>query len=588
MPVASNKDLKSLFHARRVALAMVAVLLTLVGLQLHRDYSAAISQGEQLVEAIANSSEQHLSGSIRAVHSLLEEADAGAEAGRWDDPDFINHLTIRLQEFPEVRFVAVVGRDGKLVRHTIPVRPLPEGGLDVSDREYFRHQLELGRRSSMWVGDPAIGRLTQERTFHMSLPILDVHGEFNGVVLAAISPEGYAAFLDSIRPAGGGTAAIIRSDGVFLARAPLHEKSFGTNISSSLLFTQGMDHAPRGVLRLVGLSDGIDKLLAYRVMGGYDLLVTAGVPMTKILHGWWQMATVEGLLVALFTGAMFYWAWQADLRQARSAHARSLLEQMVDERTAELAQSRELAEARARRLGVVNEELRRLAQVTAHHLQEPVRPIVSYSQMARRKISGADSEVDGWLLFVERSGLRLKALLRDFQRYAGVLAEEPQIENTDADEALTVALARLRPLIKDSQAEISREPLPWITADRDMVSGVFLQLIDNAIRHRHPDRLPRIHVDVADAGAFWGFSVADNARGVDSRMAAKAFDAFERLGDNSTDSTGLGLAICRAVVQAHGGRIWIDPQGEGSVFHFTLPKGERPEPPVSPARQSGL
>jgi len=300
------------------------------------------------------------------------------------------------------------------------------------------------------------------------------------------------------------------------------------------------------------------------------------------------MVYVECAMALLFTAALFYWAWQADLRHGRSLQAQSRLEAMVAERTAQLDQSRQLAEDRSRRLAVVNEELRRLAQVTAHHLQEPVRPIVSYSQMARRKMLGVDSEVDGWLMFVERSGLRLKALLRDFQRYASVLAEEPSTQVTDADEALTLAVGRLRALIIESGAEIVREPLPWVEADRDMLAGVFLQLLDNAIRHRHPERQPKIIVDVVELGDFWSFSVADNARGIDPNLSAKAFEAFERLGETSDDSTGLGLAICRAVIQAHGGRIWIEPMAEGSIFHFTLPKGRPPEAPLSPARQDGF
>ncbi|HVI51121.1 MAG TPA: ATP-binding protein [Candidatus Sulfotelmatobacter sp.] len=588
MPFTSDTGLKPAYHARRIALAMVLAMAVLVGLQLHRDYRSAIEQGERLVDAVANAAGQHLSGSIRAVHSLLEEAADGADGGRWDAPEFIDHLTTRLREFPEIRFICLIDKDGQLRRRTIPFRPLPPGGVDVSDRGYFQHQKENAGQSDIWVGDPTMGRLTHERTIHMSHPLTAGNGEFNGTVMAAVSPDGYADFLNSIMLEPEGGAAVIRLDGSFLARAPNHAEKFGVNIADSDLFTKAIPNAPQGVIRLVSMADGHDKLLGYRVMDDYDLVVTSGLSVDTALHDWRQMAWVESIMVPFFAWAMLYWAWQADLKQARSARARSLLEEMVAERTSQLAQSRELAEEHARRLQTVNEELRRLAQVTAHHLQEPVRPIVSYTQMARRKLNGSDHETDGWLQFVERSGLRLKALLRDFQRYASVLAEEPKIADTDADEALTLALARLRPLVKESEARIRREPLPWVAADRDMLAGVFLQLIDNAIRHRHPDRTPDIRVDVAETGAFWRISVIDNARGIDPKLAAKAFDAFERLGDNGTDSTGLGLAICRAVIQAHGGRIWIEPLPDGAIFHFTLPKGKSPEPPISPARRSGL
>lgn len=588
MPFSSDIGLKPSYHARRIALAMILFMALLVGLQLRRDHHAALEQGERLVDGVVNAATQHLKGSIRSVHSLLEEAADGAENNRWNDPGFIDHLTTRLREFPEVRFIALIDADGRLRRNTIPARPLPVDGIDVSDRGYFRHQMENAGKNDIWVGDPAMGRLSRERTIHMSQPILSPVGAFKGVVMAAVNPDGYADFLNSIMLEPAGATAIIRLDGTFLARAPDHAKKFGTNIAGSDLFTKAIPQAPSGVVRLVSVADGHDKLLGYRVMRDYDMVVTSGLSVDTALHGWRQMAVVEGILVLLLTWAMFHWAWQVDLRQARTARAQAMLEDMVAERTSQLAQSQSLAEERARRLTAVNEELRRLAQVTSHHLQEPVRPIVSYTQMARRKLSGVDHEADGWLQFVERSGLRLKALLRDFQRYAGVLADEPKIANVDADEALTLALARLRPLISENQARVSREPLPWVLADHDMLAMVFQQLLDNAIRHRHPDRIPEIHVDVADAGGFWRMSVADNACGIDPRMAAKAFDAFERLDDIGADSTGLGLAICRAVVQTHGGRIWIEPQAQGMTCHFTLPKGENPNPPLSPARQSGF
>lgn len=589
MPFSRDRGFTPPTQARKIALAMIAALLLLVGLQLHRDHAAAIEQGSRLTDAVVNAMEQQLNGSIRALHSLLEEAADGAESGHWNDPDFVEMLQTRLREFPEAKFISRIDKDGWLRSNTIPYTGLPAGGIDVSDRGYFRRQKDAGPKSDMWVGDPVVGRLTHERTIHMSHPVFSSKGEFDGVVMVAVSPDGYGDFLRSIMLEPAGAASILRLDGSFLARAPDLESKFGMNIAGSELFTVAIPKSPKGVLRLVAKADGNDKLLAYRVIPDYDLVVTAGLSMSTALKGWWDMVLLEGVTVLLFVSALFYWAWQADLRAGRSAQAQGLLEEVVSERTAQLEHSSRLAEDRARRLAVVNEELGRLAQVTAHHLQEPLRPIVSYSQMIRRRLAdNEDEELNDWLGFVEHAGLRLKALLRDFQRYAGVLALEPSAEVTDADEALTLALARIRPLITESGAEISRTPLPWVEADRQSLAGVFLQLIDNAIRHRHPDRRPKIIVDVVELGKFWSFSVADNAKGIDPNLTAKAFDAFERLGETGDDSTGLGLAICRAVVQSHGGRIWIEPLPEGSAFHFTLPKGRPPEPPVSPARQSGF
>lgn len=565
---------RSSFTARRIALAMILALVALCGLQLRHDYQTAEAQGERLVAAMVNAIAQQVGGSIRAVDGLLEETAAGA--ARWGQADFSDHLATRLAEFPEVRFVALIGADGHFIGDTVPRSDVNLNDVNLADRDYFIHQRNAHGANTVWIGTPVMGRVTGERTVHLSRPIYDAKGLFIGIVLAAVNPDHYANFLDSVllEPAGG--SAVISLSGAILARAPAHAEKFASNIADSDLFTTAIPHAAKGVVRLLSKADSNEKLVGYSVLDHYPLVVTSGLSIHTALTDWRTMAAVEAVLVLVFAVALFYWARQADLRQGRSDDIQQSLEDMVVARTGELEQSRELAEERALRLASVNDELRRLAQVTAHHLQEPVRPIVSYTQMVRRKLGNGDAEITDWLEFVEKGGLRLKALLRDFQRYASILAQEPVRQSIAAEEALTIAMAWLGKQIAETGAVIDHGPLPWVLADRDMLAGVFRQILDNATRHRHPDRMPRVSVRAEDGGAVWVFIIDDNGQGIESGLAAKAFEAFERLGTATAGSTGLGLAICRAVIQAHGGRIWVEPRAEGSSFRFTLPKGEQP------------
>ncbi len=574
----SKSGPRSYYGARRIALAMIAVVVVACAVQLREDRRIAISQGETLVAAMVNAIDQHLSGSIRAIDGLLDEAGAAVETDRWNSPQFADRLAVRLRSFPEIRYVGVVSADGRLLPSTVPHVDTPDQGLDVSDRDYFVRQRDGRGASTLVIGSPVAGRASGERTIHLSRVVRDAKGRFAGVVIAAVNPDLYARFLETVLLEDAGGSAVIRSDGAILARAPAHAEKFGSNIANSDLFTRFIPHASVGVGHLVSRADGNEKLVGYQLMDAYPMVVTSGLSLQTALRQWRWLAWIEGILVAAFAGALYYWARLADTREQRLHEHQEMLEDTVAERTGELRWAREVAEQRARRLTVVNQELRRLAQVTAHHLQEPVRPIVSYAQMTRRKLNGQDPEADMWLEFVENGGFRLKALLRDFQRYASVLSEEPDPIPVSMQSILRTVITRLGPSIEAQGAVVHiQENLPQIIGDEGMLTSVFQQLIDNAIRHRHLERVPEISVTAKDDGSYWQFEVTDNGKGIDPSMTTKAFEAFERLGSPSPTSTGLGLAVCRAVVQAHGGRIWVEPLTQGSRFCFTLPKVVRPD-----------
>jgi signal transduction histidine kinase len=564
---------------------MIALLVILTLAQLREDYRAAVSQGETLVAAMVNAIDQHLGGSIRAVDGLLDEVASAVETGRWPTAQFSDRLAVRLGGFPEIRYVGLVDAKGHLQPATVPHIDLGDEGVNVADRDYFFRQRDSHGPSMVFIGAPVIGRISSERTIHLSRPVRDAHGNFAGVVVAAINPDHYARFLETVLLEEAGASAVIRKDGWMLARAPAHAEKFGENIATSDLFTKFIPQGPVGVGHLLSRADGNDKLVGYRVMDNYPLVVTSGLSIHTALRQWRLLAGIEAVMVLLFSGTLYHWARQADTREGRLHEHQEQLEDMVAERTGELRWAREVAEQRARRLAVVNQELRRLAQVTAHHLQEPVRPIVSYSQMIRRKLTNLDPEMDSWLSFVENGGVRLKALLRDFQRYASVLAEEPDPHPVSVEAVVRQAMDRLMLAIEATGTRVDFGELPQVLADEAMLVNVFQQLIDNAIRHRHPDRTPHIVVQVEDDGPAWRFVVIDNGKGVEPALAAKAFEAFERLGTSAPNSTGLGLAICRAVVQAHGGRIWVEALPEGSRFCFTLAKVARADlddqPPTS-------
>jgi signal transduction histidine kinase len=258
------------------------------------------------------------------------------------------------------------------------------------------------------------------------------------------------------------------------------------------------------------------------------------------------------------------------------------LEERVAERTA-------AAEQKAAELRRSNEELERFASVASHDLQEPLRAVASYTQLLRRRLSNTpDSETDLYLGHVLTAVGRMKVLIHDLLNYARVGAGKLSRKVVECDAALQAALADLAPSISESGAEITHGPLPTVSADPGQMGQLFSNLISNAIRFRGPAP-PRIDISAERTGDFWQFAVRDNGIGIEPRHHDRIFVIFQRLHGADRPGTGIGLAICRKIVELHGGRIWVQSEpGAGATFHFTLPALPSPLPGPPGRGRKGL
>ena len=169
-------------------------------------------------------------------------------------------------------------------------------------------------------------------------------------------------------------------------------------------------------------------------------------------------------------------------------------------------------------------------------------------------------------------------VIRDLLSYSRVTTQGKSLQPTDAKAACNTALGDLRKSIEDSRAAVSAGPLPTVLADEMQLTQLFQNLIGNAIKYRN-ERKPEIHVAAKPNGDQWIFSVQDNGIGIDPQYSERIFQMFQRLHTREEYSgTGIGLAICRKIVERHGGKIWVESQpGQGSTFLFTIPGVERTE-----------
>jgi len=225
------------------------------------------------------------------------------------------------------------------------------------------------------------------------------------------------------------------------------------------------------------------------------------------------------------------------------------------------------------KLKISNKELEQFAYVASHDLQEPLRMVSSFTQLLERRYQGRlDDDADDYIGFIVEGAKRMKALIDDLLAYSRLNTNIREFEPILMEVVLDDVLLNLKASIKENNAQITFNSLPTIKGDHIQINQLLQNLIGNAIKF-HGKEDPKIHISALEFGGEWLFSVHDNGIGIDPNHQEQIFSIFKRLHTRKQyEGTGIGLSICKRIVEAHGGRIWVESQkGEGSTFYFTLP-----------------
>lgn len=228
---------------------------------------------------------------------------------------------------------------------------------------------------------------------------------------------------------------------------------------------------------------------------------------------------------------------------------------------------------RAEDLARSNQELEQFAYVASHDLQEPLRIVAGYAQLLTKRYRGTlGQDADEFIEYMVDGVRRMQELIDALLQYSRVGRKGREMAPVDLDVAFDDAMANLRAAIEESQARVTRDDLPDVVADRLQLAQLFQNLIGNALKFKGEEP-PAVHVGAERHNGEWILEVRDNGIGIEPQYVDRIFDIFERLHSRERyDGTGIGLSICKKIVERHGGRIWVESDaGHGSAFRFTIP-----------------
>lgn len=288
------------------------------------------------------------------------------------------------------------------------------------------------------------------------------------------------------------------------------------------------------------------------------------------------MQATDSRTVAVDAGAAHRRAARLEAQVAALEQLLEVTERTVAEQSDHLETALRELDARNHELRRSNDELETFAYVASHDLQEPLRMVASYSQLiARRYSDKLDDAGREFIQFAVDGATRMQLLIEALLEYSRVGSRPQAFDPVHLDAVVEAVLSDLRLRVQETDAHVTHDPLPTVMGDKTQLTQLFQNLVSNALKFRG-NNPARVHIASERGTSEWILSVRDDGIGIDAKYSERIFQIFQRLHTRDEyPGTGIGLAVCRRIVERHNGRIWVEPvPGAGSVFKFTIPLNE--------------
>lgn len=440
-------------------------------------------------------------------------------------------------------------------------------GSTARDRDYFLHQ-KRASNDELYISKPHMGRNSGKLIVRLVRRYNKPNGDFGGVIFLALEAKHVTEFFNTMKIGPKSSATLVGTDKYLRSRSTYGPKGYTQDISGSRLWKE-LENSPIGLYRQLSVVDNITRYYAYRKVPDYPLIVAIGlsvedfqssVAAANLNH--YSIAVLATLLIAV--SALFF------------ARQRQLLAQ-IEGKNRELEKRADEIEGKNSELQNQNAELERFNYTVSHDLKAPLVTIKGFLGLLQRDIDSHNPEA--MAKDVEQIGDaadQMAQLLNELLELSRIGRQMNAPETCQLDDLVREAVERISIQIGEKEIEMQiASDMPAVDGDPGRLLELFQNLVDNAVKFMGDQESPRIEIGAQRENDQVHCFVRDNGIGIAPEYHGRVFDLFDRL-DAKVDGTGVGLALVKRIVEVHGGRIWIESDGEsrGSSFHFTLPAAE--------------
>lgn len=573
----------------RVLLAgFLTVALPLVGLTLYV-YMQVLAEFEKIglqeIQTFFNLAVYHTeekinddisSGKIFASRPQLLEA-----LQKSDRKTVHENLKDLLENLTNMERAAITNRNGIMLAN------YPEDqrviGMDFSFRDWYRG---VSNKWEPYVSDFFLIETRPTRyLFVIAVPIRGKSGEIAAVLVLQPKEDYLKNILAEMRIGNSFIYAVDKHGNL------IYHPQYTLDRVVDFSKMPAVDKVKKG---MAGIEQNYDTMHKERIISAFRPMkwgwgVIMQRPSEEVFHhsgeialGLFSLAAAFLILggIAAYKGAGLLFAYhRLSLElQEKEIHEREMKEMLRTELAEHLQTGQKLAETMAE-LERSNKDLEQFAYVASHDLQEPLRKITGFIDLLEKRYGGRfDQEAAGYIHYVVDGAKRMQTLINDLLAYCRIGTRGKPFLQTDFNNVLMHVLADLGKTIESRGAEITYDPMPTLRADDLQIGQVFQNLIGNAIKFCR-DVQPRIHIGARYEGDEWIFSVSDNGIGIKRDFFDRIFVMFQRLHTQTEyPGTGIGLAVCKKIVERHGGNIWVESEvGKGATFYFSIPGRQQGE-----------